>query len=48
MRNALGVLLAATGAGSVAVAFSVFAALITFGLVLLAGAVLLVIDWDAR
>ncbi len=45
MRNALGVIMAAAGAFLVALAFSQTAALIAAGLLLLAGSLLLVIDW---
>lgn len=48
MRNALGVLMVAVGAGAFAAAFSTFVALLTFGLLLTLGALLLVIDWDGK
>lgn len=46
MKNVVGVLLAALGAGLVAGAFSILIGAVLAGLVLLAGSLLLVIDWD--
>lgn len=48
MRNVLGVILAAAGAGLIASPFSLALAAVLTGIALLAGAVLLVIDWDGR
>jgi hypothetical protein len=48
MRNVLGVILAAIGAALVALPFSPEVAAVLAGLLLTAGALLLVIDWDAR
>ena len=48
MRNALGVLIAAAGAGLVAWPFDRTVAAVAAGLILLLGALLLIIDWDGR
>lgn len=48
MRNVLGVILAAAGAGLIAVPFSLIVAAVLTGTLLLAGAVLFVIDVDER
>ncbi len=45
-RNVVGIVLAASGGFLVALAFSMVAALITVGVILFAGSLFLVIDWD--
>lgn len=48
MRNALGVTLAAAGAGLAAWPHDVTVALMVAGIILLVGALLLVIDWNGK
>ena len=48
MRNVLGVILAAIGAALIALPFSTDVAAVLAGLLLTAGALVLVVDWDAR
>jgi hypothetical protein len=48
MRNVLGVILAALGAGLVALPFSLTVAAVIAGVLLTLGSLLLVIDWDGR
>lgn len=48
MRNVLGVILTAAGVALIALPFSPDAAAVLAGVLLAVGALLLVIDWDAR